>query len=115
MLWQCFITLLGSMEHTRMAAVGICHCQSQHTMAIPRPPAPPFLSIENVDKIGKLAVLRQGEATIVVLVLQIIAREHGTHHKGSRWHLPMPITTNCGHAQSSCPLFSFLEGFDKIG
>src|SRR5210317_106006 len=58
------------MEHTRMAAVAIYHCQSQHTMAIPRPPAPLFSSLGGPDKVGALAVVRQGGPSIVVAVFQ---------------------------------------------
>ena len=42
LLWQCLKTLLGSMEHTRKATIGICKCQSQQTSHIPDPPAPLF-------------------------------------------------------------------------
>src|SRR6056300_1504889 len=87
------------MGHTTRAAGGIFANanHNKHHSYLPRPPAPFFHPWRGMTKFGKLAVVRQGSATIIVLVLQIIAGEHGTHHKGSRWHLPMPITTNITH------------------
>src|SRR6056300_197532 len=53
--------------------------------------APFFHSWRVLSNIGKWAIGRQGEPTIVVAVLQNIARIHGTHHKGSR---KAPATAN---------------------
>src|SRR5210317_686030 len=84
LLWQCFKTLLGTMEHITKAAEGSYNRQSQQTSAIPRPTAPFFHSWRVLSNIGKVAIVRQGEPSIVVAVFQNIARDHGTHHKGSR-------------------------------
>ena len=108
MLWQCFNTLLGSMEHTTKATEGSYSRQSPQTSAIPWPTAPFFHSCWRVmSSIGKRAIVRPGEPTIVVAVFQIIARVHGTHHKGSRRQLQPPITTNISHTEANCPLFSY--------
>src|SRR6056300_546713 len=101
------------MEHTTKAAEGSYNRQSQQTSAIPMPTAPFFHSWRVLSTIGKRAVVRQGEPTIVVAVFQIIARVHGTHHKGSRRQLQPPITANISHTYANCPLFSFLESVDK--
>ena len=80
----CFKTLLGSIQHTRKAAEGSYNHQSQHTVAISRPPPPLFDSPRVLTNIGKLTVVRQGQPTIVVAVFQNIARVHGTPLKGYR-------------------------------
>src|SRR5210317_2218706 len=71
------------MEHTTKAAQGSYNHQSQQTTAIPRPTAPFFHSWRVLSNIGKWAIVRQGEPTIVVAVSQNIAGVHGTHHKGN--------------------------------
>ena len=76
---------------------------------MPRPPAPLFSILESLDRISKLAVVRQGEPTIVVAVFQYVARVHGRHQGGSRRQLQPPIATYHGHTQATCPLF-FLPG-----
>ena len=63
---------------------------------------------------GRFSVVGQGEPSIVVSVFLIIARVHGTHQGGSRRQLQPPITSYHGHAQASCPLFSFLESLAKL-
>ena len=84
----CFKTLLRSIQiqHTRKAAEGSYNHQSQHTVAISRPPPPLFDSPRPrvLTNIGKLTVVRQGQPTIVVAVFQNIARVHGTPLKGYR-------------------------------
>src|SRR5210317_1427487 len=97
LLWQCLRTLLGSMEHTTRAARGSHNHPSQQTSAIPRPTAPFFHSWRVLSNIGKWAIVRQGEPTIVVAVSQNIAGGHGTHHKGRRRQPKPPITTNISH------------------
>src|SRR5210317_1138396 len=71
--------------------------QSQQTSAIPRPTAPFFHSWRVLSNIGKWAIVRQGEPTIVVAVSQNLAGGHGTHHKGSKRQPQPPITTNISH------------------
>src|SRR5210317_224592 len=59
---------------------------------------PPFFhSWRVLSSIGKWAIVRQGEPTTVVAVFQIIARVHGTHHKGNKTQLASPITVNISH------------------
>src|SRR5210317_1275820 len=103
------------MEHTTRIAEGSYNRQSQQTSAIPSPTAPFFHSWRVLANIGKWAIVRQGETTIVVAVFHNIARLHGTHHKGSRRQLQPPITTNISHMvpRPYCPLFSFLESVGK--
>src|SRR6056300_1734163 len=55
---------------------------------------PPFFIPGGFYEVCKWAIVWQGEPTIVVAVFQIIARVHGTHHKGTRRQLPPPITSN---------------------
>src|SRR6056300_205626 len=76
---------------------------------------PPFIIPRDTwPRIGKLAVVSQGEPTIVVAVPQNIAWGHGTHQKDTRWHLPMPITTNISHTKAkNCPPFSSPESLSQ--
>src|SRR6056300_1136480 len=100
------------MGHTTRAAGGIFANanHNKHHSYLPRPPAPFFHPWRGMTKFGKSAVVRQGEATIVVLVLQIIAREHGTNHKCCRWLVPMPVTIHSTHIyQGRLPPF-FIPG-----
>src|SRR6056300_1924488 len=98
LLCWCHKTLLGSREYTtKKVAEGSYNRQSQQTSAIPRPTAPPFHCWRVLSNIGKWAIVRHGEPTIVVLVSQNIDRVQGTRHKeGSRSQLQLqpPITTN---------------------
>src|SRR6056300_1300815 len=50
LLWQCFKTLMGSMEHNTNTSAAICQCQSQHTAAIPLGLPAPFLAPECCQK-----------------------------------------------------------------
>src|SRR5210317_1915543 len=104
------------MEQTTMTAAGSYTRQSQHAFAIiPGPTAPFFHSWRVLPNIGKWAIVRQGEPTIVVVaVYQNIARRHGANHNDSSRQLHPPITTRiCDHTWANCPLFSFLESVAK--
>src|SRR5210317_1831092 len=98
-----------------MAAEGSYNRLSQQTSAIPRPDAPFFHSWRVLSNIGKWAIVRQGEPTIVVAVFENNARGHGTCHKGSRRQLQPPITTNISHREDNCPLFHSWRVLSNIG
>src|SRR5210317_1759891 len=103
------------MEHTTKAAEGSYSRQSQQTYQPYLGQLPPFLhSWRVLSNIGKWAIVRQGEPTIVVSVSQNIARVHGTQHKGSRRQLQPPITTNISAIpRPTAPFSSFLESVVK--
>src|SRR5210317_1695674 len=104
------------MEHTTRIAEGSYNRQSQQTSAIPSPTAPFFHSWRVLANIGKWAIVRQGEPTIVVAVFQYIARVHGTHHKHSRRQLQPPITTNISHTyRPTAPFFPSWRVLSNIG
>ena len=64
-----------------------------------------------LSNVGKWAIVRQGEPTIVVAVFHNIARLHGTHHKGSRRQLQPPITTSISHMVPRPNVFLFIHSW----
>src|SRR5210317_1981982 len=98
------------MEHTTKASTHSSRHLPQHTMTIPLgSPAPLFVFDSCVlPEMANGLVVRQGEPTIVVAVLQNIARGHGTHHKGINSQFKTPATTHHGHTSwVTCPPFCF--------
>src|SRR5210317_963026 len=76
---------------------------------------PPFFhSWRVLSNIGKWAIVRQGEPTIVVAVFQNIARVHGRHHKeAAEGSCNRQSQLTSAIPRPTAPLFSFLESVVK--